>query len=1066
MSYTLQILSFYGESGLLGTQTAPILGAMVEKLKTTYANTITLGEGDTYIPGPWLVGGADPSLNAVPGIGTTALGRPDIAIFNAIGVNASALGNHEFDLNSSVLQGAITASGTGAAAWVGAQFPFVTDNLDFSADSFLRANVDNSIGGTSGAIAGQEASTLNGKIVPYTIVTINGQRIGIVGSTTFELLTKSSPSGTRPYDDNPNAVDANDIQEAAAKVQGAVNALTALGVNKIIEVDQLDDIQRTRAVANLVSGVDVWVAGGGHERLADSTDRLAAFNGHDATAYPGATYPLQTTGADGKVALIVTTDTEYTYTSRLVVDFNAAGDIVVGSLNPAINGAYASNEATLQAVYGSTQTAAQIVASSATGTRVKAISDAIGNVIASKDGTVFGYTNVYLEGDRVFGRAQEVNLGDITADANLFKASLAVPAGTFMTSLKNGGGIRSSIGTIDDNTFAKIAPEANPTYGKQAGAISQLDIENALRFDNKLMVFDTTPQGLKNILEYGVTLPAGNGGYSQLGGIRVAYDPAAAAGNRVTSISLIDIDNNVIARVYDNGQVLAGAPATISMACLSFTANGGDGYPIKANASNFRYLKTDGTLSGPVTNTALDFTADATLATVGLTNAGVLGEQRAFADFLQAKYYDQAHAYSVADTGKAGDLRIEDLGQRYNAVFEGVNRVGSAAADAIQGTVGDDSIQGGAGNDTVAGGVGRDNLDGGLGNDQLFGGADADVLTGGAGDDTLYGGAGNDIMIGGTGNDSAVIEDAGDTFVENLGEGTDTAFVLVNGWTAGANIETIRLYGAATQVTGSFGADTLVANATLGSIIDGGAGNDTIYGQAGNDSLSGGAGDDLIYGGAGNDTLTGGPGNDTMGGGTGDDTYFVDDAGDVVGELAGEGNDVVFVSVSNWVGGDNIETVNLVGTANLIYATNGNATFVANALIGSALIGGIGNDQFTGAGLNDTLVGGAGNDILRGNGGNDVLIGGAGNDQLFGGAGADLFGFNAPGSGFDQIFDFSRAEGDRFDMRGSGVTSFAQLSSAIITSPGVPSYTVVSFGDSRFDVYGFTGLQASDFIFS
>jgi len=181
----------------------------------------------------------------------------------------------------------------------------------------------------------------------------------------------------------------------------------------------------------------------------------------------------------------------------------------------------------------------------------------------------------------------------------------------------------------------------------------------------------------------------------------------------------------------------------------------------------------------------------------------------------------------------------------------------------------------------------------------------------------------------------------------------------------------------------------------------------------------------------------------------------------VVGELAGEGVDTVFVSAQGWVGGDNIETVYLVGTASLAYATNGDANFVANTLIGSVLLGGIGNDQFTGQGLNDTLVGGAGNDVLRGNAGNDLLIGGAGNDQLVGGTGADTFGFNAPGWGYDQIFDFNRDQGDKIDMRGSGVTSFAQLSTVNF---GVNQS--VSFGADRIDLYNVPPLQASDFIFS
>ena len=75
--------------------------------------------------------------------------------------------------------------------------------------------------------------------------------------------------------------------------------------------------------------------------------------------------------------------------------------------------------------------------------------------------------------------------------------------------------------------------------------------------------------------------------------------------------------------------VLPGAPALISVVTLNFTANGGDGYPIKANGENFRYLLADGTLSAPV-DEALDFTAPANVP------ANALGEQQAFGDYMQA----------------------------------------------------------------------------------------------------------------------------------------------------------------------------------------------------------------------------------------------------------------------------------------------------------------------------------------------------------------------------------------------------------------------------------------------
>ncbi|OYW78120.1 MAG: hypothetical protein B7Z37_01215 [Verrucomicrobia bacterium 12-59-8] len=669
-AFTLQILHYYGESGLLGVQTAPILGAMIDKFDGDYANTVVLAEGDSFIPGPWLIGGADPSLNSVAGIGTTALGRPDIAIMNAFGTTASALGNHEFDLGSPVLQAAITPSGSGATAWEGAQFPFITANLNFSADSSLRGLADSTLGGTgTNSFRGQETTAIKAKIAPYAIKTINGEKIGFVGATTYDLLTKSSPNGTVPNTSGA-ATEAGKIAEVAAYIQGAVNALTSAGVNKIVMVDQLDTLDRDKALALQVSGIDVIVAGGGHERLGDANDTAASFNGHDATFISSDTYPIQTTGADGKPVLIVTTDTEYSYLGRLVADFDANGELLLGNLNSTTNGAYASTETTLQSAYNTTASADSIVMGSTIGAKVKAITTAINNIISSKDGTIFGYTNVYLEGDRVFGRAQEVNLGDITADANAWKARAALGLGdnSAVFSLKNGGGLRASVGSVDANGV-KLPPFASSGV-KPAKAISQLDVENALRFNNQMMVFDTTPQGLLNILNYAAGLAAGNGGYPQVGNIRFSYDSSLPAGQKVRSVVLINDADQIVARVVANGAVLPSAPTTIKCVCLNFTTNGGDGYPIKANASNFRYLLTNGTLSAPA-DPATDFTAAAGFTSAGVTSADVLGEQKAFQDFLVARHPSLATAYNVADTAVALDTRIQQLAFRSDAVNDG-----------------------------------------------------------------------------------------------------------------------------------------------------------------------------------------------------------------------------------------------------------------------------------------------------------------------------------------------------------------------------------------------------------
>ncbi|NDH65699.1 MAG: DUF839 domain-containing protein, partial [Microbacteriaceae bacterium] len=429
----------------------------------------------------------------------------------------------------------------------------------------------------------------------------------------------------------------------------------------VVMVDQLDGlIERNKALAPLLSGVDVMVAGGGHERLGDANDVAVAFNGHDGDFINTDTYPIVVNDKDGKPTVIVTTDTEYSYLGRLVVNFDANGNVITNALDNKLNGAYAASASALKAAYGSSQSVDAIVQSSTIGKAVAEITSSIDKVIAVKDGNVFGYTNVYLEGDRVFGRAQEVNLGNLTADANLFVASKALGNATVMTSLKNGGGIRASMGTVDANG-TKVKPAASDV--KPAGAISQLEIENALRFDNKLMVFDTTPTGLLAILNYAAGLSAGNGGYAQIGGIRFSFDPTKATGQKVQDVAIVDLGGNLVAKVIDNGVVLTNAPKTISMATLNFMANGGDGYPIKANATNFRYLLNDGKVSA-----AVDPNKDFTAADVVPSNA--LGEQAALQGFLKSFHGTPDKAYGQADTAASADQRIQNLSvKKIDTVF-------------------------------------------------------------------------------------------------------------------------------------------------------------------------------------------------------------------------------------------------------------------------------------------------------------------------------------------------------------------------------------------------------------
>jgi 2',3'-cyclic-nucleotide 2'-phosphodiesterase (5'-nucleotidase family) len=147
-------------------------------------------------------------------------------------------------------------------------------------------------------------------------------------------------------------------------------------------------------------------------------------------------------------------------------------------------------------------------------------------VISSKDGNVFGRTEVFLDGRRSEVRSEETNLGNLSADANLFVAK-QVDAGV-MVSLKNGGGIRAEIGAVLGQPVpSELPPLANPTAGKPEGGISQLDIENSLRFNNALSIVSVTAANLERLFEHAVaaTAPGATPGqFAQIGGVSFSYD--------------------------------------------------------------------------------------------------------------------------------------------------------------------------------------------------------------------------------------------------------------------------------------------------------------------------------------------------------------------------------------------------------------------------------------------------------------------------------------------------------------------------------------------------------------
>ncbi|WP_205690200.1 FG-GAP repeat protein [Caulobacter sp. SLTY] len=271
-------------------------------------------------------------------------------------------------------------------------------------------------------------------------------------------------------------------------------------------------------------------------------------------------------------------------------------------------------------------------------------------------------------------------------------------------------------------------------------------------------------------------------------------------------------------------------------------------------------------------------------------------------------------------------------------------------------------------------------LVGAAGADNYLGGNLDDDLSGGGGDDILNGGLGADLMAGGTGGDTYHVDNIGDVTDETGGDGTDTVVSSIS-WTLGTDIENLTLSG------------TAAINATGNGLANVLTGNDGV------NQLDGGDGADQLLGGLGGDLLNGGAGADQMAGGAGSDTYVVDDAGDTITELSGEGIERVRASVSFTLGAE-LENLQLTGAGNIDGTGNGLANQIDGNSGDNILSGGGGNDILRGNGGLDELGGEDGSDQLRGGDGNDTLYGGGANDWLYGDADSDvLYG----GAGADNL---------------------------------------------------------------
>lgn len=512
----LQLLHFadVDGGGTLALEHVAEFSALVSSFRGEMPdNTVLISSGDNYIPGPLYQASNDPAMAEV--IGSPGVGRGEIAFLNAMGVDASAVGNHDLDGGPDEFAEIIRPDQRG---WSGSLFPWLAANLDFSSEPALAdlASLDR-----------LDADELHGRLARSVVLDVDGRRVGVVGAVTPTLDQITSTGNIDILPDDPDDMDA-----LAAVIQEPVNALVADGVNIIILAAHMQQLHVERALAERLEHVDVIIAGGSNTILANYGSRM----------HPGDVavddYPLVYRTLLGEPLLLVNTDGDFRYLGRLLLEFDADGVINLEQLDENNAGVWASR-ASVVAERGAEPLA-----------EVVAIRDTFWDILEQKESRILGYTDQFLDGRRHKVRTRETNLGRLWARAVLWLGRKQEPEAVI--ALRNGGGIRAAIGQIraspdiQDAGEIQLKPPAANRF-RPEGGISQLDLEAALAFNGELVALTVTAGELYDIMEHavsGIAPGATPGFFPQFTGLRMRYD-ASRQGRRPLEPGRSDINQGV-----------------------------------------------------------------------------------------------------------------------------------------------------------------------------------------------------------------------------------------------------------------------------------------------------------------------------------------------------------------------------------------------------------------------------------------------------------------------------------------------------------------------------------------
>ncbi len=516
-----------------------------------------------------------------------------------MGYDVHALGNHEFDYGPAFLARYIKAYRSPSGE---VDQPFISGNLNFAPSNALSPLL------AKGGVIDTTTVT-NQKVVGSSAIFTDpqtGNKFGIISAITPTLQSISSPLPVQ-------VIASSDLDALAVQLQNQINAFEKQGLNRIILVSHMQSISIDTALIQRLRGVDIAVAGGGDDLLAnpDIPNGVQLLPGANA---PVGKYPTMVTARNNVDVPMVTTAGNYQYLGRLDVTFDRAGRVVTYNQKTSFprRVVIKSDASAALGVTDAVVPNPQIV---------KDVQTPLETGCLASQKVPFASSQIVFNTQRGSAttagvRTVETNGGNLVADAfmnsyNQRAAAAGLPANSAtnrVVAATNGGGIRIN-----------SLPETGV-----AGPISRAMTFSLLPFDNRLTVVqDLTASQLKNIFERSCSISTSGGGqFLQTAGMKVTCSRSGTAqvtstpvgnatagsitteGTRVRSIILDDGT-----AIVQNGVPVATAPV-VDVVTNSFTASGGDNYavfesaPLKVNfgisyeQTLFDYLNTFPSVNG------------------------------------------------------------------------------------------------------------------------------------------------------------------------------------------------------------------------------------------------------------------------------------------------------------------------------------------------------------------------------------------------------------------------------------------------------------------------------------